>query len=332
MASVNQIITKEINFKVKNAKALSCKIAAVKKGKTVFRYSYGKSYKYYDLASMTKSIFTALYFLDKKLNNTLVAKVVPWLYDSTFTFGQILSHSSGLKAHKKHFNKMINSTNWDFKLKHLLREDAKDLVRKKPVYSDLGFLILYYAIQELEETKDIESVFESLKQKYKIPEGMHFCSGNTPKFKKNLYAPSEKCITRKKIIQGEVLDRNTWAMEGVSTHAGLFGTLSDMLEFYKTLKKVYQPNQFKTISDGWSYGFMKPSGKSTAGQYFSGESIGHLGFTGVSFWYDPKVDFYVTILSNRSYPDRNDVSFNAIRPFIHNLLYKEFVNEHPKPR
>ena len=330
-------LDQKISSKIKNtqpqSKKFSCKIAAIKEGRLVYSYKYGRDYLYYDLASMTKSIFTGLYFLEANLNKTLVADILPWLFDVPTRVGELLSHTSGLKAYKKHYKKISSSKNWKAHLKRLLREDMHDLVKESPLYSDLGYLVLYYIIQELEQTKHLNQVFEDLKKDLKLSEGLHFNFKNQPKFKKNLYAPTEKCLWRKKDIQGDVFDDNAWSMDGVSTHAGLFGTLSDMISFYSVLKKLYSSKNFTTVAPGWTYGFMKPSGKkSTAGSFFSKDAIGHLGFTGVSFWFDPKVDFYVTILSNRTYPNRNNTSFNSLRPWIHNFLYKEFVNEQPKPR
>ena len=310
---------------------------------------------------MTKAIFTGLYFLESDHKKSLISSIVPWLYDVPTRVNELLSHTSGLKAHKKYYKLLSKSEHWHNDLKKMLRADMNDTVKESgsssplspsfppsslfplsPLYSDIGYLVLYYVIQEIEETKDLKQVFDSLRKKRNLPEGFHFncensetCenSENMPFFKKTLYAPTEKCKWRKKIIQGEVFDDNAWAMGGVSTHAGLFGSLSDMIAFYEVLKNVYSNKNFNTVAPGWTNGFMKPSGlKSTAGDFFSKDSIGHLGFTGVSFWFDPKVDFYVTVLSNRTFPNRNDASFNSLRPWIHNLLYKEFVNEHPKPR
>ena len=303
-------------------KGFSCKIGAVYKDKPVYKFSYGKTYTYYDLASLTKAIFTGLYFFNLNHNEKKVAEFFPC--DASISIGDLLSHSSGLKGHKEHYRKLVKSSDKLRCLKKLLREDTGKL--SDPVYSDLGYMILFFVIRELEGEEDLDLVFKRLKKTFNLPKGLHFNLENKAKFEKSLYAPTEFCEFRNKKIQGEVLDRNTWAMGGLSTHAGLFGTFEDMLGFYKTLKAIYKASKFKTLTEGWTYGFMKPSGESTAGKYFSEDSIGHLGFTGVSFWYDPRVDFYVTVLSNRTYPDRDKSSFNSFRPWIHDFLYKEFVN------
>jgi len=331
VTSVDKKIFKKLD-ELSLSEGFSCKMAAIHKGKLVYKSTYGKNYTYYDLASMTKSIFTGLYFLNSKIKSNKVSDFLPWLIDSKIRVDELLSHRSGLKAHKEHYRTLVKSSDPLVTLKKLLRQDAKELQNKAPIYSDLGYLLLYFIIQELEDGRNLSYVFEDLKKSLKIPKGIHFNLNNKAKYKKSLYAPTEICDFRDRKIQAESLDRNTWSIHGVSTHAGLFGQIDDMIGFYKTLKSVYSPSKFTTLAEGWTNGFMKPSKVSTAGKYFSKDSIGHVGFTGVSFWYDPKVDFYITILSNRTYPDRADPRFNFFRPWVHDFLYKEFVNEQPAVR
>jgi len=316
----------------------SCSVVAGFKGKKSYIYNFGKAYKFYDLASMTKSIFTSLYFLDKNKSEkdilkTKVSEILPWLHEAKITLESLLTHTSGLEAYKEHYKELNKTVNKKLCLKGLLRKDVESLQTKKPLYSDLGYLILYFCVQELEDFKAMDLILEDLKKKFKLSKGLHFNIDNTAMFKTSLYAPTEKCRWRKRKLQAEVFDDNTWAMGGASTHAGLFGSIEDMFQFYLVLREIYDASYFKKKAKGWTKGFMMPSGGvSTAGSFFSKDSIGHLGFTGTSFWYDPKVDFYVSVLSNRTCPDRTNNSFNAFRPWIHDLLYKEFLNEKPRLR
>jgi CubicO group peptidase (beta-lactamase class C family) len=61
-------------------------------------------------------------------------------------------------------------------------------------------------------------------------------------------------------------------------------------------------------------------GSASCGKRFSLSSFGHTGFTGTSFWYDPKKDWLVVILSNRVHPSRDRREFVALRPLIHDWL------------
>jgi len=65
---------------------------------------------------------------------------------------------------------------------------------------------------------------------------------------------------------------------------------------------------------------MPTPGISSSGDYFSPYSIGHTGFTGTSFWYDPAQDLLVAILSNRVAFGRDLDEFKKLRPQIHNWI------------
>ncbi|SLM28961.1 hypothetical protein MTBBW1_1650003 [Desulfamplus magnetovallimortis] len=64
-----------------------------------------------------------------------------------------------------------------------------------------------------------------------------------------------------------------------------------------------------------------PSG-SSSGQYFSPESLGHLGFTGTSFWMDIQKELIVVLLTNRVHPSRKNDKIRQFRPMIHDLIVK----------
>ncbi len=77
--------------------------------------------------------------------------------------------------------------------------------------------------------------------------------------------------------------------------------------FFKRL-----PNTDKAL------GFDAPALKnSSAGSYFSANSVGHLGFTGTSFWMD--LDRFITVimLTNRIHPSRDNEAIKHFRPILH---------------
>ena len=60
-------------------------------------------------------------------------------------------------------------------------------------------------------------------------------------------------------------------------------------------------------------GFDTPSLKdSSAGHFFSPHSIGHLGFTGTSFWIDPDRGLIVILLTNRVHPSRENLKIRNL--------------------
>jgi CubicO group peptidase (beta-lactamase class C family) len=72
-------------------------------------------------------------------------------------------------------------------------------------------------------------------------------------------------------------------------------------------------------------GFDRPSvPHSSAGCCFSANTVGHLGFTGVSFWMDLEKDACVILLANRVHPFRWNSRLVQFRPQIHNRVMEHF--------
>ena len=134
-----------------------------------------------------------------------------------------------------------------------------------------------------------------------------------------------------------VHDENAWSIGGIAPHAGLFGGISDLESYGFLLRNIYLGRWNKLISaetlslfakrslpkncGDWGLGFMLPSLKgSSAGDLMSRKSIGHTGFTGTSFWMDLEKDLFVSLLSNRVHPTRDNKGFVRLRPMIHNWV------------
>lgn len=312
-------------------------------GKKICDIQVGKTYAYYDLASLTKIIFTVqamiLAFEEKRWSfANLVKDFLPWFPHEEVKISQLLSHTSGLSWWEP-FYKMVpleasRSEKWE-RVKHVIRELPRDTTGKA-VYSDVGFILLGFILEEIYE-KPLLNVWQDLKEKFYRRSTLHFQEDNIPLYDKRLYAPTEDCVWRKKILQGEVHDDNTWALGGIAPHAGLFGSIDD-LGWYALLlrsqllgipKTEIKPKTFKHFVEraipeevgDWAWGYMLPTkGASSSGKYFSMTSIGHTGFTGTSFWYDLQGDLSVSILSNRVLMGRENESFRRLRPQIHDWI------------
>jgi CubicO group peptidase (beta-lactamase class C family) len=127
-------------------------------------------------------------------------------------------------------------------------------------------------------------------------------------------------------------------MGGVAGHAGLFGVIDDVDRLVNVLIACYRgahsflPRQmvqeFWTragIVPGstWCLGWDSPSlQNSSAGDYFSSHSVGHLGFTGTSLWIDLEQQVHVIVLSNRVHPRRDNDKIQAFRPALHNAVMR----------
>ena len=156
------------------------------------------------------------------------------------------------------------------------------------------------------------------------------------------FAATEYCLWRKRLLRGEVHDENAYMLGGIAGHAGLFGTARQVFHQLSLLWRIYlgripdgpcsreTVQTFWTRSDTpshstWALGFDTPSAeRSSAGDLFSPGSVGHLGFTGTSFWLDMEKEIVVILLTNRVYPSRQNDRLRVFRPLLHNLIMESF--------
>jgi CubicO group peptidase (beta-lactamase class C family) len=312
-------------------------------GKKVCDFEVGETYAYYDLASLTKIIFTvqALMkaFEEGRWNfKTKVKEFCPWFLHENVLIADCLTHSSGLVWWLPLYQQL------DLKSSRLNRwTEAARIVRGLPlenastsVYSDIGFIVLAHVLESMYSLPLVE-IWNRLKAEIYPRTTLEFNLENQTPHPLKLYAPTERCAWRQKIIQGEVHDDNTWALGGVSAHAGLFGSIDDLGWFALYLraslkgyaKTAVKPKTAQLFASrarasgkgDWAFGYMLPTaGSSSSGNYFSPASIGHTGFTGTSVWYDPAQDLSISILSNRVFLGRENRSFAELRPQIHNWI------------
>ncbi len=153
-----------------------------------------------------------------------------------------------------------------------------------------------------------------------------------------VFAATEFCPWRQRLLLGEVHDEHAYCLGGFAPHAGLFGTAHGVYRLLMLLWDSFSGRlahpawpaevvrEFWTrpaIVPGstWMLGFDSPSPQhSSAGDYFSPHSIGHLGFTGTSFWFDLDRELLVILLTNRVYPTRENERLKSFRPLLHNLV------------
>ncbi len=314
-------------------------------GRKICDIQAGSTFAYYDLASLTKIIFPVqaliLAFQNEVWNlNSKVADFVPDFPHKDLKIAHCLNHSALFPTHQPFFQELIKYPSRPEKRK-VLRQllDHVPLVEdpeNKSNYSNLSFLVLIPVLEKIFD-KPLEEIWEEIKSLFFPRLSLEFSLDNHPKSDPKHYAPTEKCPWRGRVLQGEVHDENTWALGGISTHSGLFGSIDDvgwfglflrgqLLGVSKTAIKQKTAKLFATRSrppggGDWALGYMMPTeGASSAGDYFSPFSIGHTGFTGTSLWFDPLQDLLVTVLSNRVAFGREVQDFRKLRPQIHNWI------------
>jgi CubicO group peptidase (beta-lactamase class C family) len=304
----------------------------------------------FDLASLTKPLATVLALLIHKQRGLLrlddrlpdlLGQVVP-ADKGAITLAHLLRHSSGLPAHRPYFE-ILRTLPVDRRrevlLELLLDEPLEARPGDKAVYSDLGFILLGRIVEEISgETLD-SFVNRWLYGPLGLEGKIAFNPLYLPVFGEGtVFAPTEECPWRGRVLQGEVHDDNAHAMGGVAGHAGLFapaGAVLTLVSFLLDLVKGRAAHPHLPAADlqeavrctntpadsTWGLGFDTPSAVNpSAGELLSRLSFGHLGFTGTSFWCDPERDLSVVLLSNRVHLGRLNTLIRAFRPRFHDAV------------
>ncbi|MFZ3229202.1 MAG: serine hydrolase [Pseudobdellovibrio sp.] len=314
-------------------------------GRLICDISVGQTYPYYDLASLTKVIFTQQAMMEAFDQNkwnleTKVSEILSDFPNKEVKIQELLTHTSGIEWWKPFYQSINLSLTWQEKRVWLYEELKKSEFKKtgKSVYSDLGFMLLGFVLEKF-YNKNLLEVWTDFKSRYYPNTTFDFHMDNKTDIPLNQIAPTEDCPWRKRIMRGEVHDENTWALSGLSTHAGLFGSIEDVSAFglnvrsqlqgiarYQVRQKTAQMFATRAITSDigdWAMGYMMPAAEgASCGNHFSVLSIGHTGFTGTSVWYDPRHDLLVLILSNRVHYGRENKGFIKLRPQIHNWVFE----------
>jgi CubicO group peptidase (beta-lactamase class C family) len=310
-----------------------------------------KKNNFFDLASLTKPLATTMAILclmkEKKID---IDETLPSLLEikikgkkSKIKAKHLLSHSSGLPAHREYFKilKDIPQKEKSRVVENLILQERQEYIPgTASIYSDLGFMLLGRIVEKkagygLEYYVE-EKVLKPLNLEKKIFYKPLFQENN--RFDKKDFVATENCPWRKKILYGEVHDDNCYSMGGVAGHSGLFGNIegvtaytAKILEMWKGenehpyIKKedleYFLSRQQNISGSSWCLGFDTPAIKeSSSGNFFSQKSIGHLGFTGTSFWLDPDKNVGIVLLTNRIHPSRENNKIKLFRPYFHDRV------------
>ena len=314
----------------------------------------------FDLSSLTKPLATTLAVMmlvhEKRLG--LDDRVTRFFHNfgvhgkTHVTFRHLLTHSSGLAAHRPYFKDVAalqkkgrpnfvasrEAKEWVYEQVH--REKLEAPPGTRAVYSDLGFMVLGQVV----ETVSGQTLDRFCQGRIFAPLGLSstaFVDLSQLRQKRvepirDMIAPTQRCPWRKRILCGEVDDENAYAMGGVAGHAGLFGTARDIDTLANHLKGIAGGapgilpkdlvDRMWTLDTAVSgstrtLGWDTPSPqRSLAGTKMSKHTVGHLGFTGVSLWLDLERGVNVVLLTNRVHPTRDNDKIAEFRPRIHDLV------------
>lgn len=303
----------------------------------------------FDLASLTKALVTVpalmVLFQEKlitpetRLGGLFGKDVAPALQG--LTIENLLVHNSGLPAHKPYYETLMTYPEKDrlSLLKEMVLMSTPEAdPGKRTEYSDLGFMILGWVVETITGVGLDTFVKETVYSPFGI-DSLYFPATDK---RKVVCAATEECPWRKKRLCGEVHDDNAWAAGGVMGHAGLFGTASGVHALLQAILAANNdPGGYSVLSHdvvryfltplkdtGRTPGFDMPSAKgSSSGRFFSELSVGHLGFTGTSFWMDLKTGIIIVLLTNRVNPSRENIRIRKFRPEIHDLVMRVMKNK-----
>lgn len=290
----------------------------------------------YDLASLTKVLATTaacmlLYARGLLRLEQRVADILPDFGKDDprklkITIRMLLTHSSGLPAYIKLFQTARSRH-------ELLQQAAAVALAREPgmhaEYSDIGFILLGEALESITR----EALNQFCRREIFSPLGLQTITFNPGSDLLSRIPPTENDqIFRHSVLQGEVNDENASVMGGVAGHAGLFSTALDVALFAECMLRggaplldlhtveLFTRREVTPAGTSWALGWDTPSLPSQSGRYFSPRSYGHLGFTGTSLWIDPERRLSVTLLTNRTWPDRSSQAIKQIRPAFHDAV------------
>ena len=309
---------------------------------------------FFDLASLTKPLATTQAILclikdkkidvDEKISSLLEKKIEG--EKSNITTRHLLNHCSGFPAHREYFHILKNISG------NKKNEIVENLILQEPlvyhpgaasIYSDLGFILLGRIIEKKARYTLAHYVEEKVLKPLRLEKKIFY----NPLYERKKshpitdFVPTENCPWRKKILCGEVHDDNCYTMGGVAGHSGLFGNIEGVttyagfiLDLWKgaaehpNLKKEdlvsFLARQQQIQGSSWALGFDTPAAEeSSCGSRLSPISVGHLGFTGTSFWIDPEKDVAIVLLSNRVHPNRENIKIKKFRPYFHDRIMEK---------
>ena len=299
----------------------------------------------YDIASLTKVVsITPVIMKLVAMKKIGLKHTLNQFYDNideakkNITIKHLLTHSSGLQPFIEYYR--TNNNNRSLIIKDILNSELDFNPGEKYQYSDLGMILLMDIIEKITDTS-LDYLCNNWIYK-KI--GMEHTMYNPDISLLNNIVPTEyDSLFRKKMVHGFVHDENAFLLDGVSGHAGLFSTAEDLGRFGQIMlnKGSWLGNRYfrsslirkftkrQNIPKGSerALGWDTPSrnGRSSAGDLYSNNSFGHLGFTGTSIWIDPDNEVIIVLLTNRVHPTRKNNRIYGIRRNFHNYAMKAIL-------
>jgi CubicO group peptidase (beta-lactamase class C family) len=320
------VVDSLINAAIAASASPGASVAVGRHGRLVLSRGYGRTLvgagapavtdsTIYDLASLTKVVATttAAMMLEEegKLNiDRTVVSYLPELADpgkAVITVRMLLTHSAGLEAFAPLY---LTLRGRDSYLQAINQRPLQYAPGTQTVYSDWDMVLLQFVLERITG----ETLDGFVERRLVRPLGLRETGFRPDPSRRPRIAPTEADAVRG-LIHGEVHDPNAWAMGGVAGHAGFFSSARDLAVFAQMLlnggsyrgvrllapSTIARWTALQGPASSRALGWDTPSGRSSAGRFFSPRSFGHTGFTGTSLWIDPERGLFVVLLTNRVY-------------------------------
>ncbi len=358
--------------------APGCRVLVLREGKEVFNRSYGylnydklrkvNDSSMYDIASVTKIAATTLAVMKLyeegkiDLQKTL-GHYLPQVQGSNkadLVLSEILQHRAGLTAWIPFYKETlpyidsiycaIEDSAFCVKVadKLFMLKANKDTIYKRifdsPLeakvyrYSDLSMILMQLVVEKVSG----KSLDQYVDEKFYKPMGLKYITYNPWKKQKtdNIAPTQSDRLFRQQELCGYVHDPGAAMLGGVSGHAGIFSTASDLAALmqmlvqggnyngkeYLKLSTIKKFTSYQNLDSRRGLGFDKPdfTGKiSPASTLGSHQMFGHTGFTGTCTWADPKSGLVFVFLSNRICPieENKELITGNYRTRIQDVIY-----------
>lgn len=295
----------------------------------------------YDLASLTKPLVTTTLTLQAAHEGKLtldeplgahLPELLRHAWCSGTTWRDALSHRAGFEAW---YPLYVEGYDREAYLRAILSRPPAYAPGSSVVYSDLGFVLLFLALERV-----FDEDFEELaRRRVLVPFGAGDCGFRPPPDRRMRIAATERGNEKERemvserglsfdgwrdgIIWGEANDGNAYHLGGVSGHAGLFGDANGVArlasaylagrgDLPELLARDAVHCQAADGGERRGLGWQLRSA-SNPGAPLSRGAYGHSGFTGTSVWVDPAGELVVVLLTNRIHPRVQPSRIQAIR-------------------
>lgn len=284
----------------------------------------------YDLASISK-LFTSIVIMQLvqagklELNQTMANYVPEFGVNgkSTVTLRMLLTHTSGFKPDIPLWSDYPDVPS---RINAVLSAELTNPPGSTYLYSDLNLISLGILAQRITGKRLDVLVEEGIAAPLQMSDTGY---NPDPSLKPRIAATEYQLEPPRGLVWGQVHDENSWSLDGVAGHAGVFSSVADLAVLSQTMLNGGSYRGTRILSEASVQQMIDNDNENFPGDehglgfeldqrwYMGGLSsirtAGHTGYTGTSIVIDFLSRSFVILLTNRVHPSRNWGSNNPSR-------------------